>query len=185
MKHVLIISFMLLVPLLALSQDAKQIQSRGIRVVSIKTEQLQKGQRELSIEVTRYDKKGREISIEYFNADSICIRTEQFSYNRKGKTVQHNIADSLEKKTTLVQQQYDRWNRLTQRTTIENNLPVERIEYAYNNFDDRISEVAYDKDGQLKKKTTFTYDNRGMLTGKTITNREGVITYDKSIEYDY
>ena len=185
MRHLLLLSCFFGIPLLAISQDAKQIQSRRIRMVCTKIEQVQKGQRELSIEVTRYDKKGRETSIEYFNADSICIRTEQFSYNRKGKTVQHNIADSLEKKTTLVQQEYDRWNRLTQRTTIENNLPVERIEYAYNNFDDRISEVAYDKDGQLKKKSTFTYDSRGMLTGKTTTNGEGIIIYDKSIEYDY
>lgn len=185
MKRALIFSFIFVAPLLAISQDAKQIQSRGIRVVCTKTEQLQKGQRELSIEVTHYDKKGRETSIEYFNADSMCVRTEQFTYNSKGKTIRHSIADSIEKKTTVVEQQYDRWNRLTQKTTIENNLPLERIEYAYNNFDDRISEIVYDKAGKLKKKTTFTYDNRGMLTGKTTTNAEGVITYDKSIEYTY
>ncbi len=185
MKHALILFLISILPFMALSQDAKQIQSRGIRVVSTKTEQLQKGQKELSIEVTRYDKKGRETSIEYFNADSICVRTEQFTYNRKGKTIRHSIADSIEKKTTVVEQEYDRWNRLTQKTTIENNLPAERIEYAYNNFDDRISEIVYDKAGKLKKKTTFTYDNRGMLTGKTTTNAEGVITYDKSIEYTY
>lgn len=185
MKHALIFILISVLPFMAMSQDAKQIQSRGIRVVSTKTEQLQKGQKELSIEVTRYDKKGRETSIEYFNADSICVRTEQFTYNRKGKTIRHSTADSIEKKTTLVEQQYDRWNRLTQKTTLENSVPVERIEYAYNNFDDRISEVVYDKDGKLKKKSSFTYDNRGMLIGKTTTNAEGVIIYKKSVEYTY
>jgi hypothetical protein len=185
MKHALIFFLISIVPLIALSQDAKQIQSRGIRVVCTKTEQTLKGHRELSMEVTRYDKKGRETSIEYFNADSICVRTEQFTYNSKGKTIRHCIADSIEKTTNVVEQQYDRWNRLTQKTTIENNLTAERIEYAYNNFDDRISEIVYDKAGKIKKKTTFTYDSRGMLTGKTTTNAEGVITYDKSIEYTY
>ena len=185
MKHVLLFFLISLLPFMAMSQEAKQIQSRGIRVVCTKTEQLQKGQRELSMEVTRYDKKGRETSIEYFNADSMCIRTEQFTYNSKGKTIRHSIADSIEKKTTVVEQQYDRWNRLTQKTTLENNQPIERIEYAYNNFDDRISEIVYDKAGKQKKKTTFTYDNRGMLTSKTTINAEGVVTYYKSIEYTY
>ena len=78
MKYALFLCWIIAAPLLAMSQDAKQVKSRGIRLVSTKTEQLQKGQRELSMEVTRYDKKGRETSIEYFNADSICIKTEQF-----------------------------------------------------------------------------------------------------------
>ncbi len=185
MKQILFFSWIVLLSHLAYSQDAKQIKSRGIRSICTKTEQVQKGKKELSIEVTRYDRKGRETSIEHFNADSICIGTEQFSYNRKGRTILHSTADSLEKKSTSVKQEYDRWNRLTQKSNFENDSLIERTEYAYNNFDDRISEMVYDKDGKLKKKSEFTYDSKGMLIRKTTTNAEGIVTYEKSISYDY
>jgi hypothetical protein len=185
MKHILIFSWIFLLSHLAYGQDTKQIKSRDISVVCTRTEQLQKGKKEISIEVTHYDRKGRETTIEYFNADSICIATEQFSYNRKGRTIRHSTVDSLEMKSTIIEQEYDRWNRLTQKASYENNTLAERTEYAYNNFDDRISEMVYDKDGKLKKKSEFAYDSKGMLIRKTTTNAEGIITYEKIVSYDY
>ena len=185
MKQILIFSWIFLLSHMAYSQDAKQIKSRGIRAVCTKTEQRQKGKKEISFEVTRFDRKGRETSIEYFNADSICISTEQFSYNRKGRMVRHCTIDSIEMKSTIIEQEYDRWNRLTQKATFENDSLIERIEYAYNNFDDRISEMVFDKDGKLKKKSEFAYDSKGMLIRKTTTNAEGIVTYEKSVSYDY
>lgn len=185
MKNILIISWLVCVQLVSLGQEEKQIKSRGIRVVRMKTEQLQKDQREVFYEVSTYDKKGREVFTQRFSSDSICIRSEQFVYNKKGKTTQHCISDSLAQKTTCTIQNYDRWNRLTEKKTLENNLIVERTEYGFNNFDDKTEEITYDSKGRVKKKTTYTYDNRGMLTRKHTENGGGVIIFEKTIDYTY
>lgn len=185
MKRLGAIILLCVVSYLSSGQESKQIRSRKIERVSSKTEQLQKDKKEVSFETTHYDRKGREVLIEYFNADSICFKTEHFEYNHKGKIILHVTNDSTSHKTTSVEQHYDAWNRLIEKMTNENGVITERIVYAYNNFDDKTSEIHYGKDGALKKKTVFAYDKRGMLIRRTTENAEGTIIFDKSIEYEY
>jgi hypothetical protein len=185
MKYRIFIFILFLTPIVSAAQDSKQIKARKIKSASSKIEQLQKERTEVSFENSYYDYKGREIYVEYFNADSVCYKTERFEYNGKGRTVLHVIADSSQQKTTSLEQQYDQWNRLIEKVTTENSDVLERIVYTYNNFDDKTSESHFDKDGKLKKKTLYTYDKRGMLIHRTTQNGDGVITNDKTIQYIY
>ena len=185
MRSLLLLVFACVLNHHCISQDSKQIKSRNIKSVTSRTEEVQKDRTELGFETTHYDKKGREIRIEYFNRDSVCFKTEHFEYNRKGRTVLHVTADSSKRKTTAVEQHYDQWNRLIEKATSENDELVERIVFRYNNFDDKLSEIHFGKDGKLKKKILFTYDKRGMLIRRTIENGDGVIINDKTIQYTY
>ena len=151
----------------------------------MRTEQVQKGSNERSFTCTHYDSKGREIEVKYFNDDSLCVKVEQHTYNRKGKEIRETVIDSLHHKHTSTKSTYDRWNRLTERATIENNMLTERVEYSYNTFDDKTEEITYDGSGKIKKRTRFEYDKKGMLTRRTTENAKGEIIYDRTYRYIY
>ncbi len=182
--YVLFLCFQCLV-LIVFAQESKQIRSRKIKESCVRTEQVQKGANERSYTCTHYDSKGREIEVKYFDEDSSCVKVEQHEYNRKGKEIRETIIDSLHHKHTSTISTYDRWNRLGERLSTENTIITERVEYVYNNLDDKTEEITYDGSGNVKKRTRFEYDNKGMLTRRTTENAKGEIIFDRTYRYVY
>ncbi len=167
------------------AQGEKQIQSRRIKTKVTRVESIQKEKRELTFSTTHYDGKGRETEVNYYNTDSVCVKSEQFQYNRKGKTTHHTTVDSIKKITTEILYTYDQWNRLREKQVKENSNMRERTIYEYDNFDNKIKEVVLNGKEEIKKDITYTYDKKGMLLRKTTLNGSGKVIYDKTNTYDY
>jgi uncharacterized protein YxeA len=185
MKHCYLFLCLQCAVLIGFAQENKQIRSRRIQESCVRTEQLQKGVNERSYTCTHYDSKGREIEVKYFADDSSCVKVEQHAYNRKGKEIRETVIDSLHHKHMSTTSAYDRWNRLTERATTEDYILTERLEYSYNTFDDKTEEITYDGSGNIKKRTRFEYDKKGMLTRRTTENAKGEIIYDRTYRYIY
>jgi len=168
-----------------LAQSEKQIQSRRIKTKVTRVESIQKDKRELSFTTTHYDCKGRETEVNYYNTDSVCVKSEHFQYNRKGKTTHHTTVDSIKKSTTEILYTYDRWHRLQEKQTKENSNMRERTVYEYDNFDNKTKELVFNGKNELKKDITYIYDKKGMLMRKTTLNGSGKVIYDKTNTYDY
>lgn len=185
MNRVILILLTIVLFLPCFGQEIRQIKSRKIKVVSCRVENRQKNEAEIKFTRTEFDRKGREILVNEYNADSLCVTSETFEYNRKGKLTTHIKIDSVAHQTTIIRQNYDRWNRLIEKQTWTNARRKERITYTYNNLDNRLSEITYDEKDSIKKQTTYTYDKRGMLLIKRTIDDSGKLLYEKTNTYDY
>ena len=167
------------------AQDEKQIEARKIKSVHTRIEQNQKDSREISFTTTHYNRKGKETDILLYNADSVCIKAEQFEYNKKGRLIAHMTIDSVKHSTEEVRYTYDQWNRQTEKTIAEDGQITEQTSSEYNNLDDKIREVVRNGKGDVKKEITYTYDSKGMLISRTTVNAAGKVVYQKTNTYDY
>lgn len=153
MKPLLILSLIFFV-FLANAQSKKNIRKFGIKV---QIENVQEGKITYKSEQSVYDSNGNEI--------------EWIKYNKDG---------TIKKKRTY---KYDKKNNLIEEQEFDGNQLTRKVIYSYNNFDEKISEITYDGNGQILRKEIFTYNNKGLKSEKKVYDKNDNLISTHTYQY--
>lgn len=168
------------------AQGTRQISSRKIKSVETTTLESKKGKPTLTHVISTYDKKGRLIQEVKLDSSGVCMTTETNKYNRKNdlmvRVVYQGNSTTILEKTEI---QYDKFGRDTLKIEYDQIGLKSKTSFAYDNFDNKISEKMSDANGKVIRTVIMQYDKRGMLLSRTVKNDNGEVIYEKTNSYTY
>ncbi len=133
---------------------------------------------------------GDTVSEEKFSADGELEERNTYSYNEKGKLMEHSLlyaAEDATEKRVLVR---DDAGRLLKETKYYGGEAGEHTEYTYNSEGEPVERKNYDEEGSFISREVYNYDDKGGLSEQIIYDDKDVVTSkvtytsgeDKSIE---
>jgi len=194
------------------SQTRQQIKNRKIKSVLIRWEDFRKDSVSKKSERTKYDHKGNPIEIIEYDERGNIVKWEKASYdkhgnrtsseqlnpfgktikkiitnyNRKGNETYYERMDSSGNTVKKVVTSYDKWGNVGERLETGSNGEITAWEkLKYNSYDDKISEISLDKNGNEIRKALYDYDGKGMLKSKKIYDEKGALIYSRDYTYEY
>ncbi len=169
------------------AQTEAQIKSRKIRAVVSQSTELKDGVLSTRTECEWYDRKGNILERKIFNNDSICSSWKKFSYNRKGLIVADLTLNPTSGDVKSTREFF--YNRFDDEilSTLKNSTGVEeeRIVTSYDADGKKTLITKYETGEKLVSRTSFIYDNKGMMISRITRNSKDEVISEKSIKYTY
>lgn len=132
-----------------------------------------------------FDKKGNVLEECAQNITRGIKECDRFEYSRKGLLLKENHFenDSL---LFSISNDYNTSGRCIKRLkTLANGKSYVLETTNWNNWGDKTEEIQFDKNGKIKKKTTFVYTNRNLLQSRIIEDGSGKVIQEKTFQYEY
>ena len=170
----------------ALAQGSKQVRNRKIRTVHTQIHEVKKGVVQLQYLMSVYDRKGNlTLSMEW-DQDSTLVRKEENLYSKKGLIVEKKVFAKDNALTSWVKWEYDAWGHVIREIEMRADGKVKAsTQTFYDKHGEKTKEEERDEQGLLLRTIAYEYDARGMIARKVITNKEGEVVFDKTIQYVY
>ncbi len=137
-------------------------------------------------EKASFDKHGNKTSSEQLNPSGKTIKITIIKYDRKGNEINNERIDSVGRPIKKIETTYDKWGNVIEKK--ETNASGEITDWeksAYNNVNDKVSEISLDKNGKELKKAVYEYDSKGMLKSKKIYDDKEALIYSREYTYEY
>lgn len=168
------------------SQSENQLSSRKIRAYKTETTELKNQKKQLKSEHSILNKSGECIEEKVLDDSGNIVEWRKFERARDGRILKECSLNSkghvIKSKNTV----YDRFKKIESETTADSNgTVIEKIIYFYNENGEKSKEEHYRTNNELKKTTEYSYDKKGMLVFKRITNDKGEVIFLKQITYQY
>lgn len=129
-----------------------------------------------------FDRKGRIIEEQEIDLNSSEKTRVIYSYDKNLIREDHFKNDSL---LYAITNEYQ-FKKLVLKTKKSPNGQAVIIEKnSWNKWGDKEEELQFDKNGELKKRSIYTYNNKGLLVKKQVFNSKGDLLQEKSTEYEY
>jgi antitoxin component YwqK of YwqJK toxin-antitoxin module len=161
--------------------DARKMGIKQSIVTLISSDSSQKK----TITSKAFDKKGNVLE-ECTQSISRGIKEcDRFEYSRKGLLLKENHFenDSL---LFSISNEYNTSGRCIKRLkTLANGKSFLLETTNWNNWGDKTEEIQFDKNGKIKKKVTFVYNNRNLLQTRIIEDGSGKVIQEKTFQYEY
>lgn len=132
-----------------------------------------------------FDKKGNILEECTQNITRGIKECDQFEYSRNGLLLKEN---HFENDTLLftISNEYNTSGRCIKRQkTLANGTSFLLETMNWNNWGDKTEEIQFDKNGKIKKKITFIYNNRNLLQTRIIEDGSGKVIQEKTFQYEY
>lgn len=132
--------------------------------------------------IKRFDRKGRIIEEQELDLNSSEKSRVVYSYSKNEIREEHFKNDSL---LFTITNEYQ-FKKLALKTKITPNGKAVIIEKnSWNKWGDKVEEQLFDKNGELKKRSVYTYNSKGLLVKKQVFNSKGDLLQERSTEYEY
>jgi len=132
-----------------------------------------------------FDKKGNVLEECIQNLSQEIKECDRFEYSQKGLLLKesHFENDSL---IFSISNEFNASGRRIKRLkTLANGTSFLLETTNWNIWGDKTEEIQFDKNGKIKKKTMFVYNNRNLLQSRTIEDGSGKVMQEKTFQYEY
>lgn len=189
-RGVVILFLSLLLGINAFGQSKKLIRTYSIESKTETTVKYDNGEetKRYVSETEKYNEDGERIEFVDYNSKGEIKSQEHFVYVKgrlveeiKDKRIAKGAGKTSFEKSTY---QYVKDKVVMKETFDADGNLKKRTTYSYNKFGDLELELKMDSDGQVKKQIQYEYDNRGLKIKKTITNAAGVVLEEKHYKYE-
>ena len=161
--------------------DARKMGIKQSNVTLISSDSSQKK----TVTSKAFDKKGNVLEECTQNITQVFKECDRFEYTRKGLLLKENHFenDSL---IFTISNEYNTSGRCIKRLkTLANGKSYLVETMNWNNWGDKTEEIQFDKNGKIKKKITFIYNNRNLLQTRIIEDGSGKVIQEKIFQYEY
>jgi hypothetical protein len=118
-------------------------------------------------------------SVEYDSLGNV-VKKYKLTYDNKGRNIEKICYYVFRSDSDITTFKYDKTDHIT-KMILQNKKGSFKSEYVYDNMGNKTSEINYNADGSVMKKSIFTYDDNGKNTKTTECNAKG----DTTKEYMY
>lgn len=129
-----------------------------------------------------FDKKGRIIEEQEIDLNSKEKSRVVYSYAKNIIREEHFKNDSL---LYTLTNEYQFKKLVLKTKKFPNGQAVILEKNSWNKWRDKEEELIFDKNGELKKRSVYTYNKKGLLIKKQVFNSKGELIQEKSTEYEY
>lgn len=168
------------------AQGSKQVRNRKVKVVRTQIKEVKKGGTQTSYQLNRYDRKGNLVLFQEWDGDSVLVRSEEMVYSKKGWLLEKKIKGKGEELLNWNVWEYNTWGQVIKEFEMHPDGKVKSTTLTfYDKNGDKTREEEHAENGTLVRTITYEYDDRGMISRKIITNKDGEVVFDKIIQYTY
>lgn len=132
-----------------------------------------------------FDKKGNVLEECTQNISGGIKECDRFEYSRKGLLLKESHFENDSLLYTILNEYNGSGRRIKRLKTLANGTSILLETTNWNNWGDKTEEIQFDKNGKIKKKTTFVYNNRNLLQSRTIEDGSGKVMQEKTFQYEY
>ena len=181
-----LVGLLLGIPNFADAQGSKQLRNRKVKQVRTQITEVKKSGAQTSYQLNVYDRKGNLVQSQEWDGDSVLVRSEEMVYAKKGWLLEKKVKGKNDELLSWNVWEYNTWGQVTKEFEMHPDGKVKSTTLTfYDKNGDKIREEEHAEYGTLVRTITYAYDDRGMIARKVITNKDGEVVFDKSIQYTY
>ena len=170
----------------ASAQKKKDIKKHNIKsVTEIVTSEGEEGSKTRKDQYTVYSKDGKLLIKEDYKKDGSLKRKETHVYDSYDNKIEETLFDAKDKKNIKKVCKYNALKDKTEELEYKNNELVSKTIFSHNADGNVVSENVYDASGTLKKKITYTYNNKKPKETKVTTDPDGTVKSVKKYTYEF